>query len=314
MSRMGRVLTIGNITKDIIIDRSGNRRVACGGTTYASVAARRLSYDSYLVTKNGRISMYSSGDETIGYMIDLVKEEGVKRYWEPDEHSTVFVNDYSSGERMQQLLDSTDVITYPPKLRDSNFGRFDIVLLNPMFHEITSETAELAKKDCSADGIVVLDVQGLVREVKYPGRGVSIGFWEDREEYLGHIDVLKVGSEEIKGVSKLEDHRDVCKELYELGPSVVALTFGAEGSLVYDGKMDEIYKIPAFKTKVVDKTGAGDVFSLALAIGLHKKRDVLKAGVWANTVSSFVVEGLGSRGIPPIEKVEERYEILKRQL
>jgi len=323
LCKFGKALTIGNITKDSIIDKEGNKLSGCGGTLYASVAAKRLSYDSYLVTKNGSVSEHSHGDETISCIIDL-KNEGIKCYWEPSKHTTSFVNDYSSGVRIQRLLDSTDVITYPPAARDSDFGEFDVILLNPLFHEITPETAKLARKDCSKDGLVALDVQGLVRKVEYPSKKVSIAFWEDREEYLRYVDVLKIGLQEIKGVSRFKRHKDICEELYSLGPSMkaIALTFGQDGSVVYDCENNELHKIPALKVRVVDETGAGDLYGMALTTRLYENKrkealdvdKVLDAGIFATAEASFAVEGVGISKIPKREEVEERYEILKREL
>ena len=54
------------------------------------------------------------------------------------------------------------------------------------------------------------------------------------------------------------DYEKIAVKLLALGPKIVAVTMGAEGSLIASaGKMAHV---PAFKVNVVDSTGAGDAF------------------------------------------------------
>jgi len=161
--------------------------------------------------------------------------------------------------------------------------------------------------DCK---LMVLDVQGLVR--KRYRKVVTTEFWEDREAYLKHLDIVKVGPDELGAVSVENNPKSVCKELSNLGPNVVALTFGEEGSLVYDRKNDLFYKLPAFKTRVVDPTGAGDVYGMSLAIRYYETGDALEAAIFATAAASLSVETFGPNSIAGRKTVEKRAKVLEK--
>jgi len=99
--------------------------------------------------------------------------------------------------------------------------------------------------------------------------------------------------------------------LYSLGAGIVAITFGVDGSLVYDGNFHEI---SAFKTNTVDKTGVGDVYASAFAIRYFETNDSMDSGLFASAAASFVVEDLGPKNIVKREYVDRRCEILKQNL
>ena len=226
-------------------------------------------------------------------------------------HTTTFENDYSTGKRKQRLLKDTLTVYYPSSEDVGYLGKFDIIFLNPMFHEISPEIAALAREDCE---LLVLDVQGLVRKADMETKEVSIEFWDNRDDYLRDVDILKVGMDEVEAVSKMDTKRDICKDLYNLGADIVALTYGINGSMVYDGEGDNFHKIPAFRTGAIDETGAGDVYTTALGLRYFETKNLLESALFASAAASFVVEDYGPESIAPREKVEERYEILKEKM
>ncbi|MEM3507019.1 MAG: PfkB family carbohydrate kinase [Candidatus Bathyarchaeia archaeon] len=94
-----------------------------------------------------------------------------------------------------------------------------------------------------------------------------------------------------------------------MGAEVIALTLGEKGSIVFK---EDYYEIPAYKVKEIDPTGAGDVYATAFIIKYFETKDALTSGLFASALASFVVEGFGPKNIASIEKVEERYEKLKK--
>ncbi len=73
----------------------------------------------------------------------------------------------------------------------------------------------------------------------------------------------------------------------------------------------EMYRIPAYRTRLVDRTGSGDVFASAFAIRYFETKNALESGLFASAAASFVVEDFGTKNIVNREKVEERFKILK---
>lgn len=90
---------------------------------------------------------------------------------------------------------------------------------------------------------------------------------------------------------------DACRKLAELGPSVVGVTLGARGYVAID--RGKVIEKPAYKVRVVDTTGCGDVFHAGVAYGVVAGWEPgrgLDFGAWAAAMSS---RELGGRsGIP----------------
>ena len=75
-----------------------------------------------------------------------------------------------------------------------------------------------------------------------------------------------------------------------------------EGQTVYDSASKKMYEVSAYPSKVVDLTGAGDVFAGGFLAGLAATQDLLEAVLYGNVAASFAVEGTGvfyTRGALP---------------
>lgn len=83
-----------------------------------------------------------------------------------------------------------------------------------------------------------------------------------------------------------------------------AITRGAHGALVFDGKNE--YEIAPNKVKAVDTNGAGDMFAGAFLYALTQNASYEKAGQLASKAASVVVSQYGPR-----LKAEQHQEILK---
>lgn len=72
-----------------------------------------------------------------------------------------------------------------------------------------------------------------------------------------------------------------------------AITRGAKGALVFDGKSE--YEIAPYKVKAVDSNGAGDMFAGAFLYGLTQNMGYERAGQLASKAASIVVSQYGPR-------------------
>jgi len=281
-------LAIGNITRDLLRIKD-KEESSFGGTSYSGITAAALGYHSRILSR---------GNDELSGWIKVLNGKGVEVILQPDKNATFFVNDYTQGERKQLLLGYTEKINLVIN------EKIDVIHVDPMFQEVSSELLKKARKQCN---ILSLDVQGLVRDIK--DKQVIGRFWDEREEFLPFVDFLKVGKYEINLISKLQDYKKICEELHSLGARIVALTFGIKGSLVYDG---EFYKVPIYKTKTIDETGAGDVYGTSFSLRYFETKDALDSAIFATAAASFVVEDFGPRNIAERKKVEKRYQFLKR--
>ncbi len=283
-------LVIGNITKDLL--KTKDKEVSSfGGTSYSAIAALKLGYDSKILTR---------GNNTLDKWIKYLEKLGIEILLQADRKATSFINDYSNDRRIQMLLEHTGKIIY-----ESN-KKFDIIHLNPIYQEIGVETINNAKRNCE---ILSLDVQGLIRDKK--GKKVVGRFLQEREEFLRNIDILKIGKNETRFLSHNKDYRNICKELKSFGVKIITLTLGNNGSIIHE---NEFYRIPTFKTKTIDRTGAGDVYGTSFVIKYFETKDVIDSALFAAASASFVVEDFGPNSIASREEIEERFGILKNMI
>lgn len=84
---------------------------------------------------------------------------------------------------------------------------------------------------------------------------------------------------------------------------VLVLKLGARGSIITTE--DQIIRIPPFKVKCVDTTGAGDAFISALIYGLCRNYPLKKAGLLANRFASRVVTSYGARSYPSKAEIQK---------
>lgn len=128
-------------------------------------------------------------------------------------------------------------------------------------------------------------------------------------ENYGKFDIF-IGSEmyydlmcEKNGYDKKE-YRKNMQTLIDAGCEVVIFTFGGDGSR---GLSSEGYfEIPAIPVKVVDTTGAGDVFHGAFDYAYLSGMSVLESAKFASGVSAVKCTRPGGRaGIPNIEVIRE---------
>ena len=121
-------------------------------------------------------------------------------------------------------------------------------------------------------------------------------FREKFMEVIGaSVDLLFCNEEEAMMLTSTQSVDDAASKLRELAKSFV-ITLGANGALVYDGKLK--ISIQPFNIKVVDTNGAGDMFAGAFLYGINHGHSYADAGRVASLASSRVVAQWGPRLAP----------------
>ena len=90
--------------------------------------------------------------------------------------------------------------------------------------------------------------------------------------------------------------------ILELGPSIIGVTRGAEGSTILT--KDERFSAPSYKVKVVDTTGAGDAWAAGIITGLLTSMSLTEIPHFANAVSALKITRKGAMNIPNRKEVE----------
>ena len=105
------------------------------------------------------------------------------------------------------------------------------------------------------------------------------------------------------------DPERALRKLRHLNDGVLVMTRGDQGSVALDG--DAFYVAPAFPVKVVDGTGAGDVFRAGFIYALLQKWPVPDRLRFANAAAAASCRRLGA--IPSVPALAEVQELLAAQ-
>lgn len=132
--------------------------------------------------------------------------------------------------------------------------------------------------------------------------GIVEFFHEGLQEIIGAtVDLLFCNEAEALQFTKTESIEQAAENLKEIAKTF-AITLGAKGSLVYDGK--ELLSAPAPHVTAVDTNGAGDMFAGAFLHAINHQKSYVQAATFANKAAAKVVSQYGPRLRP------EQYDAL----
>lgn len=255
------ICCIGHITQDHIITPELDYFAPGGTAHYFSV---------------GINSLISSSGCNLSY--SLVTKEGRKHFFE---------NRYGENlnNRQQRVLSTAEPFT----VEDLSGIESRYIVLGSL---LASDFPVEVIKQLSGRGVLVLDVQGFLRDVR--DEKVYAVDWEEKYEVLRYVDVLKVNEYEMEVLTGCSDPRQAALRLAEWGVKEVLLTFGSYGSLIYDAANEVFYDIPAYETiNVADATGCGDTYTMAYVFKRALGASIKESGLFAAAVSTLKLQAKG---------------------
>lgn len=115
---------------------------------------------------------------------------------------------------------------------------------------------------------------------------------------LERCEILFVNLEEAKRILAIDQAekvniRDLLSKMLLLGPKIVVITDGEEGSYATDGQVD--LKAGVFLMPVVDKTGAGDAYASGFLSALFHGKNLNEAMVWGSLNAAKEVGVVGAQ-------------------
>ena len=269
-------LAIGHIAQDVTPDG-----LRLGGTAaYAALTAHALSLRVGLVTA-------AAPDAVMDGLADLM----ICRV--PSPRSTIFENRYTSAGRTQTIHSQAESLTpaaVPAEWRDAS-----IIHLAPIAREVDPALASLFP-----NSFVGLTPQGWMRRWDGNGR-VTRGEWDEAESLLPSASATVTSIEDVGG-----DWNIV--ERWAARTKVFVATQGDQGATVFWDGDRRHFSAP--NVRVVDPTGAGDIFAAAFFVRLWQTRDAWDAAPFAIALAS---ESVTRAGVMAKTKVRSRSSVISSQ-
>jgi sugar/nucleoside kinase (ribokinase family) len=230
-------------------------------------------------------------DEDDG-LLDMEREAGIWVHRVASPHTTTFRNVYNEeGQRTQFILGQAKRVTYADV--PDEWCSAPIVHLGPVAQELPEQMPGRF-----IDCLLGVTPQGWMRSWDGEGR-VSHSAWPIPEP-LTQLPVnafLVLSIEDLGNDSALVEH-------YKALAPLVAITHGREDAMLcHDG---HCAPVPANHARIVDPTGAGDVFATALLVRYRETGDLVESARFAHAAAACVIEGPGTAAIPDRAMVEER--------
>ena len=270
------ICCIGHITLDKIVTTRSVVYMSGGTSFYFSNAIRKMNLQYLLVT--------ALADKEMDAVAQL-RNKGIEVKVLPSRHTVFFENRYSENQdhRTQKVFQKADPFTAD----QLNEVDAKIYHLGPLLaDDISVETI----KALSQKGMISLDVQGYLREVR--NEEVVAIDWTEKKEALQYIDILKANEYEMKVLTGITDIRAGAKLLADWGVNEVIITLGSKGSVIYcDGIF---YDIPAYTpVSVVDGTGCGDTYMAGYLFKRQRGCKLQEAGEFAAAMATRKIESSG---------------------
>jgi 2-dehydro-3-deoxygluconokinase len=125
------------------------------------------------------------------------------------------------------------------------------------------------------------------------------------EAAMGMCDIALPGLEDARALTGLDAPKDIVDHYLKAGAGIVALTLGAEGTLV--ATPDRSERISAFRVDAVDATAAGDTFDGSFLAEWLRHGDPFRAARYANAAAALSTQGYGAVAPMPLQDRVERF-------
>ncbi|HDZ18443.1 hypothetical protein LCGC14_0778790 [marine sediment metagenome] len=299
------VIAIGELLIDMIADIPGKslelqtsfKRFAGGAPANFVVGVQRLGLSSGLITK--------VGDDFFGrYLIKTLKNERV------DISQIKKTKDYKTALAFVGLDEEknpsfsfyrspcADIMLNEQEIDDNYIKSAKILMCG------TVSLADEPARSAIFKAIHYAKKNGL-QVACDPNLRDDLWHFKDPREHI--FKVLKETDIFLPSMSELEfitgeKGEKAFESILSLGPSIIAITHGAEGSTVIT--KDEKFFAPSYSVDVVDTTGAGDAYAAGLIAGLLTNKHLKEVLYFANAVSALKITRKGAMNTPTRKEVE----------
>ncbi|HSF06337.1 MAG TPA: PfkB family carbohydrate kinase [Methylomirabilota bacterium] len=264
-------VAVGHVT----LDRFGDVIRPGGAALFAAVTAHRLGLSAAILTSHAADFPL----EAIPPQIEVVSLESAA--------TTVFEHRQRAGRRTLRLMSVASPLAardVPPDWRGAG-----LVMLAPVTGEVDPGLVEAFQ-----DATIAAEGQGWLRAAG-PDGAIGPRPWTPSPGLLERLQALFLSAEDVRG------QEPAMLEWLQRLPLAV-LTAGRAGALLYvNGERFEVRPHPA---RVVDATGAGDVFAATFLVRYHFEDDPWEAAAAAACAASLSLGAEGWAAVPDRDALE----------
>lgn len=190
--------------------------------------------------------------------------------------SFIFRNILTQSGRKQRIENKDSGNYCLLSLPDKLFRNNDLVFFAPLIDNWERKTL-INWLDKSKRSLKILEAQGLFRQIK-DDQTIIPKKWTDIE-LVRSFNIIVVSQKDYPGIESL------ASKWSSLGPLVI-VTRAQFGCTIY--LKDKKIVVPAFRIdKIVDSTGAGDIFTASFAYAYFKTKEIEKSAVFANAAAGL---------------------------
>jgi sugar/nucleoside kinase (ribokinase family) len=258
-------VAVGHVT----LDHFGDVVRPGGAALFAAVTAHRLGLSAAILTSHAADFPL----EAIPPQIEVVSLESAA--------TTVFEHRHRAGRRTLRLLSGASPLAardVPPDWRGAG-----LVMLAPVAAEVDPGLVEAFE-----DATIAAEGQGWLRAVG-PDGVIGPRPWTPERGLLDRLQALFLSAEDVRG------QESAMLEWLQRLPLAV-LTAGRAGALLYVN--GERFEVRAHPARVVDATGAGDVFAATFLVRYYLEDDPWEAAAAAACAASLSLEAEGWAAVP----------------
>ncbi len=264
-----------NILVDEFLESPG------GSAANVAVGLARLGIDVGFMGK--------LGDDRYGWiLLEDFRKEGVDTkhvYIKKNAKSAftiILIN--GEGERIILSVGGASLIERPEEVDENYLKSAQILYLGLSFPEIAMKAIHYAN-EVGALKVFCLEETYSAWGKKYP------------MEMVKKSDIISVNGEEAMFFTNSKNPIAGGKKLLSYGPKAVIVTLGAKGCAIIH--RTGVKRVPAFKSRVIDTTGAGDAFNAGLIAGLLDEMNLEDTAKFGSAAAAINMSQLGARSKMP---------------
>jgi sugar/nucleoside kinase (ribokinase family) len=138
------------------------------------------------------------------------------------------------------------------------------------------------------------------------GRELKNEPWEQMQETLAYVDILKSDTVEAEFLTGKTDIHEAARVYASMGPTEIVLTH-KDGLLIFASGV--FHELEFHPSRLDGRSGRGDT-CIGTYVAMRQSKPPLEAGIWAAAVTSLKMEDLGpfNRSVCEVEAlIREKY-------